>query len=402
MSRGHWELVGRSGLCMLAFTLGCAGAQPRTAGAAPARSSLAAAYRLGELPAVYRDDFERAKRLMDAGRLDESVALLDAIRRRAPHNEFVLHELALAYRLSHRPEKAVELLAPYEAVLTVQSAASFGSAFDEAGRPDEAEAALRRAIGRFPRAALLYSELAAVLAMNRRMDESVEMLARGMRAEPTNAAIHHQGAAIFANSRAGAMTLYWGEVFRLLEPGSERSAAMGEAMVNVLRQNVEFTPSDESGAYTISTHLAPGSPSGVLLSGGRVGMPFMWAYEQLFAVSLSAAGVHEINLANLHSTRAVMIEHLGTGGAGPVLDQDLFVWLEALRLAGHLEAYDYWLLGPGFPQEWETWRRDHADALTALSAYIASHPFHPTAGVAPEDPVLLRAGPPPETPVTQL
>ncbi|MNC97378.1 hypothetical protein D3C83_150220 [compost metagenome] len=55
----------------------------------------------------------------------------------------------------------------------------------------------------------------------------------------------------------------------------------------------------------------------------------------------------------------------------------LFVWLKKLRGAGHLEAYDYWLLGPAFPDAAESYARSHHRELEEMAKYVAETPLFP-------------------------
>ncbi len=107
-------------------------------------------------------DFERLQAGVaetDAGRFLEAIVAFEELRHAHPNNAMVLHELALAYRLSKQPEKAIGVLAPFGDRLPVETPASLASALDDAGRPEEAAAVLRAAVARHPRAGLLCSEL---------------------------------------------------------------------------------------------------------------------------------------------------------------------------------------------------------------------------------------------------
>ena len=57
----------------------------------------------------------------------------------------------------------------------------------------------------------------------------------------------------------------------------------------------------------------------------------------------------------------------------------LIPWLMALDMAGHLEAYDYWLYGPAALDDFTAWARGHEEQMGAMARYVAHHPlFAPT------------------------
>lgn len=367
---------------------GCATTASHSAGTSPedAHGAAAASTRYdGSSPeADIIAELRRAIRLMDAGDIPSSIALLEALRPRAPHNHLVLHELALAYRLAEQPARAVELLASYEANLTKATAALYGSALDEAGQTEEAELALRRGLERHPSSGLLYSELGTTLAAHGRRDEAVEVYQRGMAAEPTRPTNYLHAANSFANSRSGGMTLYWGEVFRVLEPDSPRSAAMAETMLRVLRRNVSITSGASEDDTSIHVRLAPGAAPVTSQPDGTLAIPFVFAFEQEVGIPLGVAFHHGVTLARLHAARLALLEQ------GSLSSTELFRWLAELTAAGHLPAYDHWLFGPAFPEEAEAWAATHGSEREALRAYLDAHAFRPTSATRIDQPVPVR------------
>lgn len=333
----------------------------------------------------------RAVELMDARQLDASIGILEELRRELPYNGFVLHELGLAYRLSGQPMRAVELLSPYEEALSVTATAGLGSAADEAGQTARAETILRRGITRYPQAGLLYSELAVVVGRQGRVDEAVSIFLSGMSAQPDWPTNYLHAANLFADSRAAGMTLYWGELFRLLEPSSGRSEQMAATMARVLQEHVQISPADANGERQISVSLAPGQASVSVQPGGVLTMPFVHALELGLGTTLGAAMVDGLSLASLHAARAAFLAH-------PRPETELFRWLAALAAAGHLEAYDVWLFGPAFPEEASAWVSAHPGALESLQGYLSANPFRPTASVPPDAQVPVPASAEPEEP----
>ena len=64
--------------------------------------------------------------------------------------------------------------------------------------------------------------------------------------------------------------------------------------------------------------------------------------------------------------------------------------VSSLAAAGHLEAYDYWLFAPGWPEEFEAWVATHEQEFDAMVAYVDAHVFTPARGVGPDDRVPAR------------
>ena len=338
-----------------------------------------------------RERLGRAVELLDARQVEAAIAILEGLHAELPYNGMVLHELGLAYRLAGQPARAVELLSPYGDVLGVTPTAGLGSAADEAGQTAEAETILRRGIARHPRAGLLYSELAVVVGRQGRVEEAVSLFLQGMDAQPDWPTNYVHAANLLSDSRAAGMTLYWGEIFRLLEPRSERSEQLATTMVAVLQQRVQVSAPDASGDRQVSVSLAPGQAEVSIRPGGALTMPFVHAIELGLGTSLAMAALEGFSLASIHRARARFV-------SSPQPHTQLFDWLGQLAEANLLEAYDTWLFGPAFPDEAAAWVSAHPGAIEALQGHVQTHPFRPTEAFGPNTPVPMAMPREPSTP----
>jgi tetratricopeptide (TPR) repeat protein len=322
-----------------------------------------------------RERFFKAIELMDAGDLNGSIAILEALRGRYPDSAIVLHELALAHRLAKRPQKAVELLLPHKDELPAGSLAALGSALDEMGKKAEAEAVLREGLARFPESGILHSELATTWANAGKLAEALQLYEEGAQVDPAFPANHLNLAKLLSRSRARAMTLIHGEIFRLLEPASPRSLEMGAIMLDVCHKSVTITK--RAGAKVeVNVSLAPDI---VIEKPEQLAhLPFVNMFELAFGPGLVQAHTDGFSLASLHRARESLLAVVNKPGSpydwGSV---PLFRWLRALHAAGHLEAYDYWLYGPGLVDEASRWSETHREAERAMVKYVATHPLFP-------------------------
>ncbi|MEP7123162.1 MAG: tetratricopeptide repeat protein [Byssovorax sp.] len=320
-------------------------------------------------------DFRRMQAAVaetDAGRFLEAIAALEELRHRYPNNAMVLHELALAYRLSKQPEKAVAMLAPFADRLPVDTQASLASALDDAGRPEQAAALLRVAIARHPRSGLLHSELATTLARTGNLAEALALYLRGVEVEPSFSATYLHLAQLLSESPYPGLTLVHGETFRVLEPGTQRSAEMAVLMAKICRDAVQIET--RNGKTETHVSLAPGA----LVAAPGQGTPLAGAFALKFGPRLVAAHTAGFSLASLHKARSGFLDDLRKPDASfDWSSTPLFRWLGDLAAAGHLEAYDHWLYAPAFSDEAELWSNAHHPAMVAMAEYVSAHPLFP-------------------------
>ena len=359
--------------------LGCAhGNAGATTAKAPAKP-----LEMQPLEEADTDRLRTAAEQMDAEHPEAAVKILEELRQRHSNNAVVLHELALAYRLSKRPKDAVELLTPFRAELPAESLASLGSALDESGKKAEAEALLRQEIERHPRSGLLYSELASTLAGEGKWDEALDLYGRGTDVEPGFPANYMHLADLFSKTNAPGLSLIYGETFRVLEPKSARSREIAKVMVQVCRDSVKIAKNGQKTDAHVT--LAPQNTTATLEHDGKnakLKMPLPAAFELAFGPGLVTAHMDGFSLATLHRARRTFLDLMKKDATSRTSFFDwnsvsILRWLRDLDAAGHLEAYDYWLYGPAFPDEQTRWANGHAKEAESFVRYLVEHPLLP-------------------------
>jgi len=369
-------------LAGLALAAGCTGPTAAGKAAAPAAAPAATEAAAGPGGLVYGkpegsdgEQLEQAVKLMDAGKLEPSIAALESLHQKYPRNGTVMHELALAHRLARQPRRAVDLLMPYRAQLNPSMLSALGSALDEAGDNARAEAVLRDGLKQNPKAGVLYSDLGTTVRAAGRLGEALDLHLQGIAAEPTFPGNYRRAAELYAQSDRRALALVYGEMFRLLEP--QRSTKIAETMVAVYRAAVTPAGGGKNAGWKLS--LAPRETIVEVGPGGKLKSPLFelpLAIELAIGPALIEAHKKGVSLASLHDARKTLVAAMAKPD-GPFKEHKLplLAWLVALDAAGHLKAYDYWLYGPAFPEEMQSWGRAHRLEVEAMTTWTQEHPL---------------------------
>jgi tetratricopeptide (TPR) repeat protein len=360
---------------LLAFgalvALGCSGQQK------DAKSAEANGPPLALVPLQGEDGIklENAVAAMDRGDFPRAIRTLEELRSRHPENGVVLHELALAYRLAKKPSEAVAVLMPFRKRLPPQALAGLGSALDELGRGDEAIAVLREGIARYPDSGLLYADLGTTLYNRGKVEEAVEQYQKGIAVDPSAPANYIRLSLVLAQTEYRGLTLVFGETFRLLEPTSERSHELAKIMVEICRHSVKRTPKQD-GSIEAVVSLAPNVT--IERAEQIADLPLVNVFELAFGPPLVRAHQAGLTLASLHQARVEFVaimnkpENPFDWNAVPI-----FRFMREANANGMLEVYDYWLFGPAFPEEFETWAKTNESGAAHLGRYLGDHPLFP-------------------------
>jgi Tfp pilus assembly protein PilF len=316
---------------------------------------------------------ENAVAAMDRGDMARAIRTLEEIRSRHPENGLVLHELALAYRLSKKPAEAVKVLMPFRHRLPPAPLAGLGSALDELGRSKDAISVFREGLKRYPRSGLLYADFGTTVFQQGKTEEALGLFQKGIEVDPATPANYIRIAIVLAQTDHRGLALVFGETFRVLEPTTERSHELARVMVDVCRHSVKMKTRPD-GALEGTVSLAPNV---VVQNEEQIAeLPLVNVFELAFGPPLVRAHQSGLSLKSLHQAR---VEFIGIMNR-PDSPYDwnavpIFRFMREANANGMLEIYDYWLFGPAFPEEFEKWAELNQANAQRLGQYLGEHPL---------------------------
>jgi tetratricopeptide (TPR) repeat protein len=359
------------GLLVSSLAFACGGSKPPPSSAETQASR--GPLTLAPPPGPDLTQLESAVAAIDRGDYERAIAGLEELRARHPENAVVLHELALAYRLAKKPQRAVSLLMPFRDRLPPLSLAALGSALDESGRGAEAVEVLREGLRRHPKSGLLHADLGTVLFNQGKADEALELYQKGTEVDPAAPANYLRLALMLSRSEYRGLTLVLGETFRLLEPMSERSHELARIMGEICRDSVKRKARDD-GSFEATVALAP---TVTIETPQQIAeLPLVNVFELTFGPPLVRAHREGLTLATLHAARVEFVAVMSKPDTP--FDWDavpVFRFMREAHANGMLEVYDYWLYGPAFPEEFERWATANPSNGRTLARYLGEHPL---------------------------
>jgi tetratricopeptide (TPR) repeat protein len=360
------------GCLLVGLSLSGCGGRAAKAPATPVAENRAP---LGDAPPPPPDlaKVEAAMAAMDRGDLMRAIRTLEDVRTRHPDNGVVVYELALAYRLANKPREAASVLAPFRPRLNARGFANLGSALDELGKSAEAMAVFHEGLKRFPNSGLLHAELGTALANQHKFDEALDSYQRGMTVEPDEPASYIRLSLLLAHTDYRGLSLIFGETFRLLEPASERSFEIARMMTDICRTSVK-TETLDNGQFGATVSLAPTVE--VKSAKEIADLPLVNVFELTFGPPLAHAHREGLSLASLHKARVEFVNVMNRPDSP--FDWDtvpIFHFIREADKNGMLEVYDYWLFGPGFPEEFGVWANANRSSAETLGRYVNEHPL---------------------------
>lgn len=374
--------------CLLTLTLvGCGGTTPqpekpqqRASGQQPAESERPA-IDAGPLSADEDAALQRAIGLMDAGQLDESMAIIDELLVAHPGHPTLTYEKAFVVYKQGDYAGSRALIEPMlkgehgMALMFVLVA----NAYDDEGKSDDAVKVYTAGIERFPDAGLLYTNLGITLLRSDELSRAIETFVNGIAQQPSFPSNYYWLGRLMAGSNAKIWGLIYGELFANLEPGGPRKAEISKALYGIY-----------SDAITASVSGAKASAQVKLDSTARpadkAGDPCMSvAYEANLLLALAADSAltatwakRPLDIATIHQLRKAADRAWRDKWAATCPNLALARYAAAVD-ANLGEAYDYWLFNEAVPEQWNTWSSANPDKVRALETWLSANRLAPTA-----------------------
>ncbi len=303
---------------------------------------------------IARAKCEEAIQLMDNGKVDESIVLLKEAQKLDSKSMTYPYEMAFAHYLKEDYKESVQIL---EKLLKHPDVTEIvyqllGNSYDMLGKPDKALKTYDAGLKKFPTSGALYLEKGNVYWLQKEYDQALPFYEKGIEVAPTFPSNYYRAAIIYCNSDEEVWGMVYGETFINLERNTQRTADISALLYETYKDGIIFA-NDTTVAVSFCRNTVI-----TLDELQALKIPFGSAYES--TLLLSVADEKSIDLNSLDRIRTRFLEeyyHLKYNEQYPFA---LFDYQNKLKTAGHLEAYNHWILMAGDEEAFAKWMADNA------------------------------------------
>jgi tetratricopeptide (TPR) repeat protein len=299
---------------------------------------------------------------VDRGEIDAALATFARALELDPDNTGIAYEQAFALYRAGRFADAARTLEPLAASAAEDVVPQLlGNCYDELGQPERAMATYRDGIRRFPSSGRLHFELGLVAGAHEGRDAALAAWQHGVEVAPAFPSNYFALAMTLADTDPLAAALY-GEAFMTLERATPRTAQASA----VVRRSYARLLHDAQARQISLGELRPLTVGlGVLIAAIAPSLPADAATATLVDLHARVLGTWQLERAERAPTSVHAFE-------------------TAVADAGHLEAYERWILGAGPEGDFAGWCADgHAAACEHFDAWFAEHPATFVPGTLP-------------------
>lgn len=301
-------------------------------------------------------------KIMDEGKLDESIDLLRQAQTLDPQKFDYPYEIAYAYYKKEDYRQTVQIL---EALADHKDVSDhlfqlLGNSYDLLEQPDKALEKYRQGLEKFPQSGKMYLESGVVEYSRKDYQKAIDFWDKGGRVEPHFASIYYKLANLFDMTEERVWTLMYAEIFMNLEPGSKRTEEMSRLLYKNYQETYEVK-SDTSGEYKL-TKL------GVVVDAAKKKQwknfkKGVFPFEGTYAMTYTMSSIDSPKFDGIKRFYEIRTKFLTYWFDEKKFDKyypnKLLTFQKEILDKGMFEAYSYWLLSEGNPKEFDEWHNQN-------------------------------------------
>jgi tetratricopeptide (TPR) repeat protein len=309
--------------------------------------------------------------LMDKGEFEESILLLEEAQKLDPDRLDYPYEMAYAYYLMEDYEEVIKILENNIDHKDVNERLFqlLGNSYDLIGETDKAFESYDAGLEKFPNSGMMYLEKGNVYWGKEEYGKALPFYEKGIEIDPGFPSNYYRATILYCRTTEEVWGMIYGEIFMNLERNSQRTKEISKLLFDTYKSEINFT-SDTS--YTVSFSKNASINIADINNPEKMKLPFgIGIYEPNLMMSM----IYEksIDLNSLDRIRKNFVESYFINGNDKKYPNVLFDYQNKVMKAGHLEAYNHWILMQGDLDGFDAWFELNKDKWDAFVEWFTKN-----------------------------
>ena len=309
-----------------------------------------------------------AVKLMDCGKVEESITLLKEAQKLDPANIVYPYEIAYAHCLEENYEEAINILKPIQENEDASDTffQMLGICYNSIGNNEGAIKTFEEGIKKFPDSGALYFELGNAYMAQDEKYTALSYFEKGIAADPKYPSNYYWAAKIYLDTEDEVWGMLYGELFMNLERNTHRTVEMSKLLYETYKSEITIV-SDSAVSVSFCKY------AGLDLKNNSESSFGSGIYEPILMLSLP--DVKTLDLATLSTIRTNFLNIYYKNNIENIYPNVLLDYQKLLMNAGHLEAYNYWILMQGDPSEFLQWKSANESQWKSFTDWFSNNPI---------------------------
>lgn len=298
---------------------------------------------------------QKAIELMDNGKINESLKLLNEALKLDPENNDIKYEKAYAYYLDKNYKSAIKELETLRRKPDASPAVYqlLGNSYDLNKKSKKAIEIYDIGLAQFPKSGSLHLERGNMELIQKNYSEALKYYEKGIEVDPFFPSNYYWASKIYLSGDNEVWGMLYGEMFLNIERGTRRTQEISKLLYDTYVSEITFT-NDTSIKVSFSSnklYITNTNPDDIIEQIASFGL---LCYEPY--LSLACLNQKVINIKSLHEIRTNFLSLFNQKNQQQNFKNILFDFQDSLISKNNFEAYNYWLLNAGNPSEFQTWK----------------------------------------------
>lgn len=317
------------------------------------------------------DKGREAIKLMDNGKFDESIKLLEDAQKLDPEEISYPYELGYAYYAKKDYKMASKYL---ESILKHKDINDrvyqlLGNSYDHLGKGDKAITTYETGLKKFPNSGNLYLEMGVMQMGKKDYNKALDYYEKGIEVAPKFPSNYYWAAKIYLFSSEEVWGMIYGELFMNIERNSKRTSEISKMLYDTYKREIKFS-SDTSFSVSFSQNASIDIDN--LKDPSKMKLPFgVSVYEPTLMFSM--LDIKSIDMNSLDKIRSNFIDNYFNKGDDKNYPNVLFEYQKQIKDAGHIEAYNHWILMKGDEDEFDKWHSVNKDKWDSFIKWFGNN-----------------------------
>jgi tetratricopeptide (TPR) repeat protein len=319
---------------------------------------------------IARTKAKEAIKLIDEGKFDEGIQLLEDAQELDLENITYSYELAYAFYSKKEYKKATWYL---EEILDHKNSYDLiyqllGNSYDLIGKLEKAIETYEKGLKRFPHSGCLHLELGVMSLGRKDLKQAIKYFENGIKVDPKHVSNYYWAAKSYCNSDEEVWGMIYGEIFINLERKTKRTEEISKLLFKTYKSEIKFS-NDTTFRISFSKNGSIAFDKTDLKS---IKIDYgVGIYEPNLIIAIMSQKKIDIN--SLDTIRTNFLDNYYVKGLNLEYPNILFEYQKRIQDEGHFEAYNHWLMNKGDPDNYRWWLAKNKDKYDQFMVWFDSN-----------------------------
>lgn len=295
---------------------------------------------------------EEAIKIMDEGKFEESIKMLQESQKLDPENYVYPYEIAYAKIVQEKYDEAIDILEKLKSYKSINSSVyqQLGNCYSYLGKTKMAFKKYDEGLKKFPNAGNLYLEKGNIYNHQEKYSEAIHNYKLGITVDPMFSSNYFNLASLYLRSNDKLSGLLYGEVFMNIERTTARTQKMSEMLYDTYKSSI--TLGENESRIDFCDIIVDGSTA----LDGDIKLPLCAIFGKNFVLSI--IDQKEINLNTLSEIRASFLNNYFQEDFKQY-PNTLFSYQKRMQDENIFDAYNHYIFQMGAPEEFSQWNQSN-------------------------------------------